>query len=166
MRLFDRSKWEDLQPVLGAMLVVAGIAAWIALRGAAAPNDAPELRGMRLEMTDDEARGFDGADAGTWAAASDGSQLVWTPLSERPDLPASVTLDLHSRFVVAIRADLHPEDPLARGPALEASFSAIVSRAPTEDGLVRWTLLARQCSDHAQEVASLLATTPCSGTDP
>lgn len=67
--------------------------------------------------------------------------------------------EFHAGMLVAIRASVPADDPLAKGDAVSVLPAYVIGRAPAADG-VDLRILARDCPDHADEVRQLMDTGP------
>ena len=130
---------------LAIVLAVAAIAFGFA--GSGAPLGV--FHGARLGMTADETRArFEPGAPGKWL--SSGGALEWTADDAAAPV-AHARFEFHAGMLVAVRADVAgPSDP-----ALESSRAVVVARRRGQEH-VAITILARDCPEHAGEVASLL----------
>jgi hypothetical protein len=148
-------------------LGILGAAGLLALLGHGRCTVPAPYFGTRLGMSEHAVRErFKDAPFGAWTTSSaDGLKtLRWTPAADHAGAPA-VVFELSEDRVVAIRAELLATDPLARGPAVETSFTTVVARRPEAGGRVQLTVLSRACSKHFAEAARLVAASP-RGTPP
>lgn len=130
----------------------------------------PDVYGVKLGMTASDVRDrFRGA-GGAFKAdvAADDYAIRWTrgeaktTASGEPN-PLVVTFEYHMGTLVAIRARVPSDAPIAKGSSVVTSKSAVLARTPGEalDGGVAGTVevdvLARDCPTHKTEAESLAA---------
>lgn len=139
--------------LLAALVVVGALAK---SRSAATRG---ELHGVRLGLTVRDVRArFDAAGAGQWeSTVTDDMVLKWKPGADARGGPLAAQFEFHMGLLMAIRADLPPGDPAAKGPPFELSDSAVVVREKAPTGAVHLTAIARSCPIHAKEAQSLVS---------
>ncbi|HEY8429895.1 MAG TPA: hypothetical protein VIL20_16035 [Sandaracinaceae bacterium] len=150
----SRWRWIAL-----AILVVPALAALaVMLASRTGGETLGPVRGVKLGVAPSQARrmlhtGAPGSFATT--AVGEDFALTWTPEATPAEL-RSARLEFHLGQLVALRLNLSPEAPEARGPELEVSEASVLTRERTPEG-VTLTWLARSCPTHADEVRRRLA---------
>jgi hypothetical protein len=116
------------------------------------------LDGVRLGMTVRDVRvRFDAVGPGHWESrVGDDVVLTWKPAPETHTGPIAATFEFHLGILMAIRAELPPGEPAAKGAPFELSDSTVVVREPQPVGTVHLTAIARSCPVHANEARSLI----------
>jgi len=105
--------------------------------------------GLRIsEALSLKRKGFDASDAITVTGKGNKSRMV--PML--PQVATSIT-----GYIALCPLDLPDDGPYARGPSLQTTGAAILSRMPNSSGRMRVDLLARDCPSHAEEVSRRLA---------
>lgn len=113
-----------------------------------------EFRGTRLGESPAAVREhFLERASGTWTSGQVAKDFVldWTATAARTGL-VSARFEFHSGVLVAVRADLDPNSPEARGEHVDSFPSHIVVRERRPDSRVNLHVLARDCPTHADEV--------------
>ena len=129
--------------------------------------EAPSFYGARLgQSASDLRRQLVPPVPGTFRAAADAPAngdlaLEWFPdagpiPSAASTAPRRARFEIHSGLVVAIRATLPPASPLSDGPRLSTTPVSVLSRRENPDHSVSFSILARDCPTHAEEVRALL----------
>ena len=145
-----RWAWLVLMPPLCALLLVIVL-------GTSASSPGMEIRGVRLGMTPAQVRTrFDGGAPSVWRTDVGGADPVLVRMPGGA-FDRAARFEFHAGMLVAIRLDLPEDGPYARGPSLQTSGAAILSRMPNSFGRMQVDLLARDCPSHAEEVSRRLA---------
>ncbi len=116
----------------------------------------PDFHGVALGMSPRDLRArFDvagkfEADPG---AVGDDFKMKFTP--EKTATVTSAIFEFHMGVLVAIRADLSPNDSFAKGAATLATKTIVLHRAPSPES-VHVDELARDCPTHHAEAESLV----------
>lgn len=148
-----------------ALLAAIAIAVVGALVAASAPRSPVaqaccRFEGVSFGMTDAQIReGFVEARDGAWTRRKDGGVdvLEWARRTPSELAPERVRFELHAGFLTGIRARLGARSDLAKGAAFDSTSMSVTVRRPLDDGAVEYVSLVRDCTDHAPEVATLLA---------
>ncbi|MCA9530172.1 MAG: hypothetical protein KC543_08545 [Myxococcales bacterium] len=148
-----------------AALCLALPIGWMATRvllGIGGASGAQPFFGVRLGMTAQDIRtGFalPGAwrsEAGALGEGPGAIVLEWRPADPVTSPVRAARFELHDGFLVALRAQLAPSSAIADGPAFDVNDQVVRHRERVAAG-VRYTVLARSCPTHADEVQRLLA---------
>lgn len=149
---------------LSARLLLAAPIAALAFAPACRPSSADEvvtrdLHGVRLGMGPRDVRArFDVGDRGRWST-SPGSSLAleYDSAGDGASSVRDARFEFHGGMLVAVRAKLAPSDAAARGAPFEIGPATVVSRTTGEGGAVTLFMASRECPDHRDEVASIVA---------
>lgn len=140
-------------------------AALAAASSAAACRSSPpevvtrDLHGVRLGMGPRDVRArFDAGGEGRWSSAAGASlALEYEGDGSSAASVRRARFEFHGGMLVAVRATLAPSDAASRGAPFEVGPATVVSRAPGEGGAVALFMASRECPDHREEVASIVA---------
>jgi hypothetical protein len=154
-----RNRWFGAAAI--ALVVPAGWALW--RLGDAIRDDRAiaTFHGVRLGMTPSDVRArcdlVGEFDASTTAEGGE-YVLDFSPqdATEAADV-RSARFEFHDGLLVAIRAELGPEDPWAEDEGVTVTESTVRETTEQSSGRVRVTLIARNCPTHVDEVRRLLS---------
>jgi hypothetical protein len=113
----------------------------------------PDFHGVALGMTPRDVRArFDAK--GTFEAepTADDFKMKFTPRGA--STITSAVLEFHMGALVAIRADLSPNDPFARGPEIFTTKAIVLHRTRSPES-IHVDELARDCPTHHAEAEKL-----------
>jgi hypothetical protein len=146
---------------LGRMLALAVLA----LAGACAGdgNEPHRVFGVNLGLSATQTRAaFEPPVAGAWTTVTEPTlTLIWTPSdrSRSGAVRGPVTFEFHEGRLVAIRALLAADAPLATGNPLSLRAVSLLVRERAAGDKVSLRVLARDCPTHAREVRAVLTHT-------
>jgi hypothetical protein len=162
------SRMASVSVVIATALVgasgwsVASMLVGDAFPGGSGP--AASLHGARLGQTVGQLRAaFTPPGGGSFRAAPGQAgtgdlALDWAPSpgGDVDTAPRDVRFEVHAGLLVAIRAILPARNEHAEGPALQVRDASVAVRRKNNEQTVSFTLLARDCPAHADEVRALL----------
>lgn len=155
VRRSSRKRW------LGAAAVTLAVpAAWAAVKLADVGNDEDAsiatFHGTRLGMTPADVRArFDVQGELRASTEEDGTYAL--ELDDGAGTVRSARFEFHEGLLVAVRAELDPQDPAAARKGLFLSESTVRRTSVGANGIIELTVITRDCPTHADEVRKLLS---------
>lgn len=126
-------------------------------------NEPHRVFGVSLGLSATQTRtAFEAPSSGQWTTVTEPAlALIWTPSdrSRSSVVRGPVTFEFHEGRLVAIRALLAADAPMARGNPLNLRTISLLVREPGADESVSLRVLARDCPTHASEVQAVLTGT-------
>jgi hypothetical protein len=152
-----RNRWIGAAAI--ALVVPAGWALWRLGGDIRDDRAVSTFHGVRLGMTPSDVRTRSDLAGDYQASTTDDGEYVldFSPSEVTTASVRSARFEFHDGLLVAIRAELAPEDPWADGEGVAITESAVREMTVQAGGRVHMALIARNCPTHADEVRRLLS---------
>ncbi len=153
----SRNRWFGAAAI--ALVVPAGWALWRLGDSIRDDQAISTFHGVRLGMTPSDVRARYALDGDFRASTTDDGEylLDFAPRESTDSTVRSARFEFHLGLLVAVRAELTPDDPWAAGEGVAATESAVRETTVLSTDRVHVTLIARNCPTHADEVRRLLS---------
>jgi hypothetical protein len=153
----SRNRWFGAAAI--ALVVPAGWALWRLGDAVREDQSIATFHGVRLGMTPSDVRARYALAGDFRASTTEGGEylLDFSPTAPAEASVRSARFEFHLGLLVAVRAELTPEDPWASTEGVAVTESAVRETTMQSADRVHVNLIARNCPTHADEVRRLLS---------